>query len=78
MDSVTGLPDQTAAATKHGCGARAPAKDLGKRQLSEQWPDCDPGWVHEGITMGDHQHTTSINPEVVKHIVEQIKKTEAR
>jgi poly(3-hydroxybutyrate) depolymerase len=77
-DSVTGLPDQTAPATKHGCAAKTAPTDLGKMQMSEQWPDCDPGWVHENITMGAHSHTTSINPEVVKHIVEQIKKAEAR
>jgi hypothetical protein len=78
MDMVSGLPDQTAPATKHGCDAKAPAKDLGAMQMSEEWPSCDPGWVHENITMGDHTHTTSIDPDVVKHIVEQIKKAEAR
>lgn len=78
MDSVKGNPDQSAAASKHGCGAKAAAKDLGNNQLVEEWPDCDPGWVHENITMGAHSHTTPINPEVVKHIVEKIKATEKR
>ncbi|MET0285087.1 MAG: hypothetical protein ABW352_11475 [Polyangiales bacterium] len=77
-DSVTGLPDQSAPATKHGCGAKTSPSDLGNKQMVETWPDCDPGWVHENITMGAHSHTTSINPEVVKHIVEQIKIAEAR
>jgi hypothetical protein len=78
MDMVTGLPDQTAAATKHGCKAKLPAVDLGKMQMMEEWPGCSPGWVHEGITMGAHTHTTSINPEVVKHIIDKIKATEKR
>lgn len=78
MDSVTGLPDQTAPAAKHGCGAKGAPTDLGEMQMVEAWPDCDPGWVHENITMGNHTHTTSINPAVVKHIVEQIKSAEAR
>jgi hypothetical protein len=77
-DSVTGMPDQTGPASKHGCGAKAGPSDLGNDQLVEAWPDCDPGWVHENITMGAHSHTTSINPEVVEHIVEQIKIAEAR
>jgi len=78
MDSVTGLPDQTAPATKHGCDAKLPAKDLGSNQLVEEWPSCDPGWVHEGITMGAHMHTTAINADVVKHIIEKVKATEKR
>jgi hypothetical protein len=78
MDMVAGLPDQTAPATKHGCKAKTPATDLGAMQMLEEWPGCDPGWVHEGITMGAHMHTTSINPEVVKHIVDKVKATEKR
>jgi hypothetical protein len=78
QDSVVGNPDQTAAATKHGCDAKAPAKDLGGNQMMEEWPNCDPGWVHENILMGAHMHTTAINPEVVKHIVERVKATEKR
>lgn len=73
-----GLPDQTAAATKHGCGARSGAMDIGNGQLLRQWPDCQPGWVHTEYTMGAHEHTTPINPEVVQKIVEQIKSTESR
>lgn len=78
MDSVAGMPDQTAAATKHGCMAKKPAVDLGNMQMMEEWPGCSPGWVHENITMGAHTHTTSVNPEVVKHVVEKIKATEKR
>jgi hypothetical protein len=78
MDSVTGLPDQTAPATKHGCDAKLPAKDLGAMQMVEEWPGCDPGWVHEGITMGAHMHTTAINADVVKHVIEKVKGTEKR
>jgi hypothetical protein len=78
MDSVSGLPDQTAAATKHACMAKKPAVDLGNMQMMEEWPACAPGWVHEGITMGGHSHTTSVNPEVVKHVIEKIKATEKR
>ena len=78
QDSVMGNPDQTAAATKHGCDAKAPPRDLGKNQMLEEWPNCDPGWVHENILMGAHMHTTPINPEVVKHIVERVKSTEKR
>jgi hypothetical protein len=77
-DMVAGLPDQTSAATKHGCMGKKPAVDLGNMQMMEEWPSCMPGWVHEGITMGAHSHTTSINPEVVKHIVEKIKATDKR
>jgi pimeloyl-ACP methyl ester carboxylesterase len=78
MDSVTGVPDQTAAATKHGCGPKTPARDLGSQQLVEEWPGCDPGWVHENINMGAHTHVTAINPEVVKHIVDRLKASEKR
>jgi hypothetical protein len=78
MDMVMGLPDQTAAATKHGCDAKLPAQDLGAMQMVEEWPSCDPGWVHEGITMGAHMHTTAINADVVKHIIEKVKATEKR
>lgn len=77
-DSVKGLPDQTAAATKHGCDAKLAPVDLGAMQTVEEWPGCDPGWVHEGITMAGHSHTTSINAPVVKHIIEQVKTTEKR
>ena len=76
QDMVAGLPDQTKAATAHGCDAKSPAMDLGDNQMVEAWPNCDPGWVHEGITMGAHMHTTSINPPVVLHIIEQVKATE--
>jgi hypothetical protein len=76
MDSVTGLPDQTAAAAKHGCGAKTAATDFGNMQMLEEWPNCMPGWLHEGFTMGGHMHTTAINPEVVKQIVEKIRATE--
>jgi hypothetical protein len=78
QDSVMGNPDQTAAATKHGCDAKAAPRDLGGNQMLEEWPNCDPGWVHENILMGAHMHTTAINPEVVKHIVERVKSTEKR
>jgi hypothetical protein len=78
MDMVTGLPDQTAAATKHGCDAKLPAVDLGSMQMVEEWPNCDPGFVHEGVTMGAHMHTTAINAPVVKHVIEKVKATEKR
>lgn len=78
MDSVAGLPDQSAIAAKHGCDAKAPDKDLGNNQMLTEWPNCDQGWVHQNVLMGAHTHTTSINPEVVKHIVEAVKATEKR
>lgn len=78
QDSVMGLPDQTAPATKHGCDAKLPAKDLGANQLLEEWPNCDPGWVHAGVTMGAHMHTTAINADVVKAVIEKVKATEKR
>lgn len=77
-DSVAGLPDQSAAAAKHGCAAKTPPSDLGGMQLVEEWPGCSAGWVHENITMGNHTHTTAVDPEVVKHVVEKIKATEKR
>jgi hypothetical protein len=73
-----GLPDQTAAATKHGCDVKTAAMDIGKMQMLGEWPGCDPGWVHEEFTMGAHMHTTSINPEVVKQIIEKVKSTDKR
>lgn len=78
QDSVMGNPDQTAAATKHGCDAKAAPRDLGDEQMLEEWPNCDAGWVHENILMGGHTHTTPINPEVVQHIIERVKFTEKR
>ena len=78
MDSVAGLPDQTAPATKHGCMGKKAAVDLGNMQMMEEWPGCSPGWVHENITMGAHTHTTSVNAEVVKHVIEKIKATDKR
>jgi hypothetical protein len=78
MDMVTGLPDQTAAATKHGCGAKMGPTDIGNMQMLDTWPNCMPGWAHEDFTMGAHMHTTAINPEVVKQIIETVKSTEKR
>lgn len=78
MDSVMGVPDQTAPATKHGCMAKKPPMDLGKMQMVDEWPGCSPGWVHENITMANHTHTTSVNPEVVKHVMDKVKATEKR
>ena len=72
MDMVTGLPDQTAAATKHGCGAKAAPMDIGNMQMLGTWPNCMPGWAHEEFTMGAHTHTTAINPEVVQQIIETV------
>ncbi len=71
-----GVPDQTAAATKHGCDARLPPRDIGNGQMLYEWPNCDPGWVHFNFVMGNHNHITSIDPPVVLHIVEAIKSTE--
>jgi hypothetical protein len=71
-----GVPDQTAAAMAHGCGAKMGPTDLGNNQLVTSWPNCSPGWTHFNVTMGAHEHTTSINPEVVKYIIEQVKSTE--
>jgi hypothetical protein len=76
MDMVTGLPDQTPAATKHGCKAKTMPMDFGNMQMLAQWPDCQPGWAHEEFTMGAHTHTTAINPEVVKQIIETVKSTD--
>ena len=73
MDMVNGLPDQTKAATAHGCAAKVGPTDIGKMQMLDEWPNCQPGWVHEDFTMGSHTHTTAINPEVVKQIVEKVK-----
>jgi hypothetical protein len=74
----SGVPDQTAAATKHGCKAKVGPKDIGNMQMVSEWPECSPGWTHFNVVMGGHAHTTPINPEVVKYIVEAIKKTEKR
>ncbi|HVZ34725.1 MAG TPA: alpha/beta hydrolase [Polyangiaceae bacterium] len=76
MGGVPGLPDQTAAATRHGCGAKMGPMDIGNMQMLDEWPNCSPGWTHFDFTMGAHEHTTPINDEVVKYIVEQIKATE--
>jgi hypothetical protein len=78
MDMVTGLPDQTAAATKHGCGAKVGPMDIGNMQMLDTWPNCMPGWAHEDFTMGAHMHTTAINPEVVQQIIDTVKATEKR
>jgi hypothetical protein len=78
MDMVTGLPDQTAPAMKHGCGAKTGPSDFGKMQMLGEWPMCQPGWLHEEFTMGAHTHTTAINPEVVKQIIEKVRATEKR
>lgn len=47
-------------------------------QMLSEWPECSAGWTHFNFTMGAHEHTTPINPEVVKYIVEQIKATEKK
>jgi hypothetical protein len=78
MDMVTGLPDQTAAATKHGCGAKMGPTDIGNMQMLDTWPNCTAGWAHEDFTMGAHMHTTPINPEVVQQIIDTVKSTEKR
>jgi len=71
-----GVPDQTAAASAHGCGARLAPRDIGNGQILYEWPDCDPGWVHFNFVMGAHEHITAIDDPVVLHIVEAIKSTE--
>lgn len=48
-DIVPGQPDQTAPATKHGCGARS-ERTLGKDNISE-WANCSKGWVHQDWLM---------------------------
>jgi pimeloyl-ACP methyl ester carboxylesterase len=73
-----GVPDQTAVATKHGCQAKMGPKDIGNMQMLTEWPSCSPGWAHFNFVMGAHQHTTPINPEVVKYIIEGVKKTETK
>lgn len=71
-----GVPDQTAAASAHGCSARLPPNDIGNGQIVYEWPDCDPGWVHFNVVMGAHEHITPIDPPVVEYIVDAIKSTE--
>ena len=75
---IPGVPDQSAAATAHGCQGKTPPTDIGNGQMVEEWPNCDPGWVHLNITMGAHDHVTPINQEVVKLVVDKIKSTERR
>ena len=57
MDMVTGLPDQTAAATKHGCGAKMGPTDIGNMQMLDEWPGCSPGRAARGLHHGrSHAH----------------------
>jgi hypothetical protein len=72
----SGVPDQTAAASAHGCDARLAPMDIGNGQMLYDWPNCDPGWVHFNFVMGAHDHITAIDDPVVLHIVEAIKSTE--
>jgi len=67
-----GLLNQTANATAHGCGAQMMrAVDMNNDETF--WPDCDPGWVHANYLMKTKQHATSMDPSVVKSMVDYIK-----
>jgi pimeloyl-ACP methyl ester carboxylesterase len=75
-DTVAGMPDQTTHAKAHGCGNKTAAMDMGDGQMRSEWPDCDEGFAHAEYTMGDHDHITPINPEVVEDIIKRVKATE--
>jgi hypothetical protein len=53
-DIVMGLPDQTAIATGHGCGA-ATALTIGGNDVTD-WGDCDPGYVHRNYVFQGKGH----------------------
>ena len=36
------------------------------------WPNCDPGWVHSNYLMKTKMHATSMDPSVVKSLVDWI------
>jgi hypothetical protein len=72
MVKPEGLLNQTATATAHGCDAQM-MKAVDMNNDETFWPGCDPGWVHANYLMKTKQHATSIDPSVVKSMVDYIK-----
>jgi len=69
-----GLLNQMANATAHGCDAQMMrAVDMNNDET--YWPNCDPGYVHANYLMKTKQHATSMDPSVVKSMVDYIKQS---
>lgn len=69
-----GLLNQMANATAHGCDAQM-MRALDMNNDETFWPGCDPGWAHANYLMKTKQHATSMDPSVVKSMVDYIKQT---
>jgi hypothetical protein len=70
------LPDQSAAATAHGCDAMITGPEMVGNNRHRYHANCDPGWVHSDYFMLGKMHADAIDREVVQSIVEEIKATE--
>jgi len=69
-----GLLNQMANATAHGCDAQMMrAVDMDNDETF--WPGCDTGWVHANYLMKTKKHATSMDPSVVKSMVDYIKQS---
>jgi hypothetical protein len=65
------LLDQTRTAMGHGCDAmQMRAVDANNDETF--WPGCDPGWVHANYMMKTKMHATSIDPSVVKSVLDHV------
>jgi pimeloyl-ACP methyl ester carboxylesterase len=68
------LLNQMANATAHGCDAQM-MRAIDMNNDETYWPNCDPGWAHANYLMKTKQHATSMDPSVVKSMVDYIKQT---
>lgn len=70
------LLDQNGVATAHGCDSPIKGPEMLGNNERFYFEGCDPGWVHEDYNMLGKGHIDSMDAEVVRKIVEQIKSTE--
>jgi hypothetical protein len=71
LPSPERLLNQMANATAHGCDASM-MRAVDANNDETFWPNCDPGFVHANYLMKTKMHATSMDPSVVKSLVDWI------
>jgi hypothetical protein len=71
LPSPERLLDQTRNAMAHGCDAMM-MRAVDANNDETYWPNCDRGWVHANYLMKTKMHATSMDPSVVKSLVDWI------
>jgi hypothetical protein len=77
LNTAAGMPmperllNQASNATAHGCDAMM-MRAVDANNDETYWPNCDPGWVHSNYLMKTKMHASSMDPSVVKSLVDWI------